>query len=221
MVKLFTLQCGKKLFYLRGLIPEVEGEVWRQRMKGYVLKRFSYLFLVMLGVSILTFGMSHLAPGDPAELILRAKGVEPTAETIQAMQVSMGLDKPFFVQYGTWLKNLLEGDLGNSYRTGRPVSLEILRRFPATAELTCAGLLVMVGIALPVGILAALYKNTYLDHFSRIFALLGASVPSFWLGLILIYCLAVKMALFPVMGRGEPEHLVLPALTLGLGMSAQ
>lgn len=190
-------------------------------MKVYVLKRFSYLFLVMLGVSILTFGMSHLAPGDPAELILRAKGVEPTAETIQAMQVSMGLDKPFFVQYGTWLKNLLEGDLGNSYRTGRPVSLEILRRFPATAELTCAGLLVMAGIALPVGILAALYKNTYLDHFSRIFALLGASVPSFWLGLILIYCLAVKMSLFPVMGRGGPEHLVLPALTLGLGMSAQ
>lgn len=190
-------------------------------MKVYVLKRFSYLFLVMLGVSILTFGMSHLAPGDPAELILRAQGVEPTVETIRKMQLAMGLDKPFLVQYGTWMQNLLQGDLGYSYRTGRPVSLEILKRFPATVELTLAGLLVMVSIAIPVGILSALFKNTALDHFSRIFALLGASIPSFWLGLMLIYFFGVQMSLFPVMGRGRPEHLVLPALTLGLGMSAQ
>lgn len=188
-------------------------------MKVYVLKRFSYLFLV-IGVSILTFGMTHLAPGDPAELILRARGVEPTDDTIQVMRQQMGLDAPVVVQYGTWMQNVLQGDLGNSYRTGRPVAQEILRRFPATLELTLAGLLVMILISLPVGILAALYKNTIIDHVSRVFALLGASVPSFWLGMMLIYFFAVQLSLFPVMGRGGIKHLVLPALTLGLGMSA-
>ena len=190
-------------------------------MKVYVLKRFSYLFLVMFGVSILTFGMTHLAPGDPAELILRARGVEPTDDTIQIMRQQMGLNAPLIVQYGTWMQNVLGGDLGNSYRTGRPVAQEILRRFPATVELTLAGLLVMIFISLPVGILAALYKNTIIDHVSRVFALLGASVPSFWLGMMLIYFFAVQLALFPVIGRGGIKHLVLPALTLGLGMSAQ
>jgi peptide/nickel transport system permease protein len=175
----------------------------------------------MLGVSILTFGMSHLAPGDPAELILRARGVEPTVDTIQIMREQMGLDTPLIVQYGKWMQNVLQGDLGNSYRTGRPVSQEIFRRFPATLELTLAGFLVIVLISLPAGILAALYKNTFIDHFSRLFALLGSSVPSFWLGLMLIYFFAIHLSLFPVMGRGEINHLVLPALTLGLGMSAQ
>lgn len=190
-------------------------------MKVYVIKRFSYLFMVMFGVSILTFGMTHLAPGDPAELILRARGVEPTDDTIQTMRQQMGLNAPLIVQYGTWMKNVLQGDLGNSYRTGRPVAQEILRRFPATVELSSAGLLVMILISLPVGILAALYKNTIIDHLSRVFALLGASVPSFWLGMMLIYFFAVQLSLFPVMGRGGIKHLVLPALTLGLGMSAQ
>ncbi len=189
-------------------------------MKKYVLKRISYLFLVMLGVSILTFGLSQLTPGDPAELILRESGVEPTAEAVQAMREQLGLDKPVVIQYGKWLWAVMQGDFGKSFRTGQPVFEEITHRFPATVELTAAGILVMLIISLPVGILSALFKNTFVDHLSRVFALVGASIPSFWLGLLLIYYLAVKLSLFPVMGRGGIPHLVLPALALGLGMSA-
>ncbi len=174
----------------------------------------------MLGVSILTFSLSQLAPGDPAEIILRESGIEPTREAVLAMQEQLGLNEPVVVQYGKWSWAALQGDLGKSYRTGRPVFQEITSRIPATVQLAAAGLLVMLCIALPVGILAALFKNTFVDHLSRFFALVGASIPSFWLGLLLIYYLAVKYSLFPVMGRGTAAQLVLPALALGLGMSA-
>ncbi|UNC93005.1 nickel ABC transporter permease [Candidatus Contubernalis alkaliaceticus] len=189
-------------------------------MKKYIVKRLLYLFVVMLGVSLLTFSISQLTPGDPAELILRESGVEPTREAIQALREQLGLNEPLPVQYGKWLWAVLQGDLGQSFRTGQPVLEEIAHRFPATIELTLAGLLVMLVVALPVGILSALFKNTFMDHLSRFFALLGASLPSFWLGLLLIYYFAVKLSILPVMGRGGILHLVLPALTLGLGMSA-
>ncbi|MDO9574165.1 MAG: ABC transporter permease [Candidatus Contubernalis sp.] len=189
-------------------------------MKKYIVKRLLYLFVVMLGVSLLTFSISQLTPGDPAELILRESGVETTREAIQAMREQLGLDEPLAVQYGKWLWAVLQGDFGQSFRTGQPVLEEITHRFPATIELTIAGLMVMLVIALPVGILSALFKNTFIDHLSRLFALLGASLPSFWLGLLLIYYFAVKLSLLPVMGRGSFLHLVLPALALGLGMSA-
>ncbi len=190
-------------------------------MSYYIIKRLSYLFLVMLGVSILTFGLSRLTPGDPAELVLATRGVEPTREAISAIRQELGLDVPLPVQYVRWTKKLLQGDLGRSFRTGQPVSREIASRFPATVQLTLAGLLVMLCIAIPTGILAAIFKNTIPDHCSRVFALVGASIPSFWLGLLLITWFAVRIPLFPVMGRGTVRHLVLPALALGVGMSAR
>lgn len=189
-------------------------------LKKYIVKRLLYLFVVMLGVSILTFSISQLTPGDPAELLLRESGVEPTREAVEAMREHLGLNDPLVVRYGKWLWAVLQGDFGKSFRTGQPVFEEITQRFPATVELTIAGLAVMLSIALPVGILSALFKNTFMDHLSRLFALLGASLPSFWLGLLLIYYFAVKLSLLPVMGRGSLLHLILPALTLGLGMSA-
>jgi peptide/nickel transport system permease protein len=189
-------------------------------MKRYVVKRISYLFVVMLGVSILTFSLSRLAPGDPAELILKESGLEPTREAVLALRGEMGLDDHVVRQYGKWLWSVVRGDFGKSFRTGQPVFTEIVQRFPATVELTLAGMAVMLLIALPVGALSAFFKNSFLDHLSRIFALLGASIPSFWLSLLLIYAFAVRFTLFPVMGRGGVANLVLPALALGLGMSA-
>jgi len=186
----------------------------------YAIKRLSYLFLVMLGVSVLTFGISQLAPGDPAEILIRERGLEPSLEAIEAVREELGLNDPLPVQYGRWLLQVVQGDFGRSYRTERPVLNEITSRFPATLQLTLAGLAVMVFISLPVGVLAAIYKNSFIDHISRVFALIGASIPSFWLGLILIYYFAVQLSLLPVMGRGTPAHLILPALTLGTGMSA-
>ncbi|RKO66588.1 nickel ABC transporter permease [Desulfofundulus salinus] len=189
-------------------------------MSQYLIKRFFYLIPVMLGVSIITFALINLAPGDPAELILRAGGVEPTREAVEALREELGLNDPVYIQYGRWLWNAAHLDLGKSFRTGRPVAEEILSRFPATLELAFAAMAFMICLALPAGILSALYRHAFLDHLSRLGALLGASLPGFWLGLMLIYLFAVKLGVLPVMGRGGPEHLVLPAATLGFGLAA-
>lgn len=189
-------------------------------MFKYICKRVVFLFFVMFGVSLLTFGMVHLTPGDPAEILLRTEGINATPQAVEDLREKLGLNNPLPVQYGHWISKVVRGDLGVSFETGRPVLEELGQRLPATVELTVAGTSVVVLISLPLGLLSAVYKNTLIDHLGRFFALVGASLPSFWLGLILIYILAVKYSLLPVMGRGSPAHLVLPALTLGLGMSA-
>jgi len=186
----------------------------------YLAKRLLYLLPVMLGVSIVTFGLINLAPGDPAELILRSGGVEPTREAVEALREELGLNDPVYIQYGRWVWNAAQLNLGKSFRTGRPVAEEILSRFPATLELTFAAMVFMVCLALPAGIFSALYRHAFLDHLSRLGALFGASLPGFWLGLVLIYFFAVKLGLLPVMGRGGLKHLVLPAVTLGFGLAA-
>jgi peptide/nickel transport system permease protein len=186
----------------------------------YISKRILFLFFVMLGVSLLTFSMTHLTPSDPAKVILRTEGIDATLEAVEAMREKLGLNDTLPVQYGKWLSKVVRGDLGDSYITGRPVLQELRQRLPATVELTVAGTVVVLLVSLPLGLFSAVFKNTFLDHFSRFFALAGASLPSFWLGLIFIYIFAVKHSLLPVMGRGSPAHLVLPGLTLGLGMSA-
>lgn len=189
-------------------------------MKRYLLRRILCLVPVVLGVSVITFGLVRLAPGDPAEMMLRAGGMEPTREAVEALREEMGLDDPVHVQYGRWLRGVLHLDLGTSFRTGSPVAAELLSRLPATLELTAAALVITVLLAVPAGILSALYRHALVDHLSRFCALLGASLPGFWLGLMLIYLFSVKLGFLPVMGRGGPEHLVLPAATLGLGMAA-
>ena len=189
-------------------------------MTRYLIKRLLYLLPVMLGVSIVTFGLINLAPGDPAEIILRTEGVEPTREAVEAMREKLGLKAPVHIQYLHWLWNVLNFDLGTSYRTGTPVAEEISSRLPATLELTLAAMFFMFLLALPAGILAALYRHKFIDHFSRVGALIGASMPNFWQGLVLIYFFAVVWDIFPVMGRGGLSHLVLPAVTLGFSMAA-
>lgn len=189
-------------------------------IKRYLLKRLLYLLPVMMGVSLITFGLINLAPGDPAEVILRAGGAEPTREAVEALRDELGLNDPLYVQYGRWLWQAAGLDLGKSFRTGQPVAAEILCRFPATLELTCAAMALVVLSALPLGILAALYRHALVDHLTRFGALAGASMPGFWLGLMLIYCFSVKWGLLPVMGRGGIDHLILPAVTLSFGMAA-
>lgn len=189
-------------------------------MFKYICKRVIFLFFVMFGVSLLTFGMVHLTPGDPAEILLRMEGINATPQAVEALREKLGLNNPLPVQYGHWISKVVRGDLGVSFETGRPVLEELGQRLPATVELTVAGTIVVLLISLPLGLFSAVFKNTLIDHLGRFFALVGASLPSFWLGLILIYILAVKYSLLPVMGRGGLSHLVLPALTLGLGMSA-
>ena len=189
-------------------------------MKSYILRRFTLLIPVLFLLSLFTFGLLYITPGDPAEMVLSRSGVDPTREAVEAMKVEMGLDKPFYLRYVYWFGNALQGNLGISYRTGEPVTGKILSRLPATMELSLAAIIFMLIIALPAGILASVHRDRAIDNISRIAALLGVSLPGFWLGLILIYLFSMKMKIFPVIGRGGINHLILPAITLGFGMAA-
>ncbi|MCL0083295.1 ABC transporter permease [Thermodesulfovibrionales bacterium] len=190
-------------------------------MLTYIIRRLGLMVFIMLGVSVITFSMIHLVPGDPAEVIATERyGEEITAETIEHVRRELGLDQPVYVQYARWLINVLQGDLGYSFRTDRPVLDEILTRLPATLQLALAGMLVALIIAIPVGIVSATRQYSAVDNISMFGALLGVSMPNFWLGLLLIMFFSVHLGWLPVFGRGGIEHLILPSITLGTGMAA-
>lgn len=161
-----------------------------------------------------------LAPGDPVRHMLNVIDVQTSDEQIEGLREELGFNDPIYIQYGNWLLRFIQLDLGNSYMTNKPVFEELAARVPSTLTLTGASLLIMTLIAIPVGTLAAVYKHTWIDHTSRIFSLIGAAVPSFWLGLLFIQFFSVKWGLLPSMGKGTILHLILPSLTLGLAMSA-
>jgi peptide/nickel transport system permease protein len=164
----------------------------------------------------LVFSLIHLIPGDPVEMML-GEGAQRT--DVEALRHDLGLDRPLLVQYGAFLGGLVRGDLGRSLHSGEPVLAVLRERFPATLELALASLLVALAIALPLGVLAALHRDGAVDHGARLLALLGVSVPSIWLGPMLILLFAISWDLLPVSGRGGPLSLVLPALTLGAGIA--
>ncbi|WP_152393377.1 nickel ABC transporter permease [Paenibacillus guangzhouensis] len=174
---------------------------------------------VLLGISSITFGLMHLTPGDPAEILLRVDGVKPTAEAIAVTRHTLGLDGPVYIQYWHWLNRVFHLDLGQSYSSGRPVLTELLSRLPGTVLLAVCALIAGVGLALPLGIASALYPNTLIDRLGRLIALLSVSMPGYWLSLLLIYYGAVKLKLFPMLGLDGPSSLVLPSLTLGFGLA--
>lgn len=185
----------------------------------YLLQRVMQMIPVLLGISCITFALMHLTPGDPAEIMLRADGIKPTQEAIEATRHTLGLDGPVHMQYLHWLKRVLHLDLGMSYSSSRPVFTELITRFPATLLLAANALLAAVLIALPLGIGSALYPGKWVDRISRACALISVSMPGYWLGLLLIYYGAVKLKLFPVMGMEGGASVVLPAFTLGFGMA--
>jgi peptide/nickel transport system permease protein len=190
-------------------------------MRRYLVARLASALLVLAGLSLISFGLLALVPGDPAEILAkRGRDVEPSPEQIEAVRHELELDLPVPERYARWLMRVLQGDLGRSLRTGEPVLAEIMVRLPATLELAGVGLAIGLLIALPVGILAAVSAGSWLDQLSRGLALLGAAVPSFWLGAMLIMLFAVRWRWLPAMGRGELSQLVLPGLALGVGTSA-
>lgn len=174
--------------------------------------------LVLFGVSLLSWALSAMAPGDAAEVQARrlAGGTPPTAEQVQHMRVAMGLDQPVATQYLRWVGRLMHGDFGASYATGRPVAYEVWQALPATITLTTAALVLLLAIGLPLGTVAALQHERWADFSVRVLALLCGALPSYWLGLLLILCFAVLLHWLPSGGGGSARHLVLPALTLAL-----
>lgn len=190
-------------------------------VRKYLIRRVISLLPVIFGVSLVTFALMGLVPGDPA-VILASYGriSEPSAEEIEAVRDQLGLDLSLPVRYVHWLGRVVRGDLGKSMRSGEPVWRELTVRLPATLELTLGGMFVGLVIALPVGILAAVRRDSLLDQFSRALALLGASVPSFWLGTMLVLLFAVHLGWLPAVGRESLRHFILPVCALGLGASA-
>ncbi|MGG1617727.1 nickel ABC transporter permease [Paenibacillus sp. NRS-1782] len=183
-------------------------------------KKLFELVLFFLILSFVSFCLLKLVPGDPVRSILRVDDVAVSNQQIADMRSQLGLDQPLPVQYGKWLIQLLQFDFGKSYLTHRPVFTEFMEKLPYTLLLTGASLFIMLLIALPLGTLSALYRNRWIDSVSRVFALIGSSIPSFWMGLLFMEWFAVKLRILPSMGEGTVFHLVLPSLTLGLAMSA-
>lgn len=190
-------------------------------MLKYVLKRLLLVFVVVLGVTVVTFSAMHLAPGDPAEMIAVARyGEDLTQEEIEWVRATEGLDAPVYIQYLGWLEHVLRLDLGKSLITYEDVSGEILTRLPATLMLAISSLILSLLIALPTGIISAIRKNTIVDNACMTGALLGVSMPNFWLGLLLIWLFALSLGLLPSFGYGGIKHLILPTITLGTSMAA-
>jgi len=173
--------------------------------------------VVVFGVITLVFLLIHLVPGDPVEAML---GESATPTDLEALRHSLGLDQPLFTQWWQYITNLAHGNLGQSLYTREPISDMLLERFPATLELAFFGLLVAVLLALPLGSIAALRKDTVYDHGAMVFSLLGVSIPNFWLGPMLILLFSLTLGWLPVSGRENWLSLILPAITLGTALSA-
>lgn len=186
-------------------------------MHKYVLKRILLLIPVLLGVSLLVFAIMSLTPGDPAQLIL---GENAPKEAVLKLREEMGLNDPFFMQYFSFVKNAIMGDFGRSYTTGREVFGEIFARFPNTLILAVIGIIISVCIGIPIGIISATRQYSFLDSFSMVIALLGVSMPVFWLGLMLILTFSVKLGWLPSGGFDGLKSIILPAVTLGVGSAA-
>ncbi len=190
-------------------------------MTRFLVRRIGSLIPVWLGITFLAFGLANLAPGDPAELILgRELEQPPTPEQLDAFREEHGLNDPFLVQYARWTAGAATGDLGTSFRSGEPVLSELASRLPATLQIAVPAFVVSTVLALAVGVLSAVRRNSFVDHASRLAALVGDSVPSFVLAYLLIIVFSVTLNLLPVAGRGTWQHLVLPSLTLGLATTA-
>ncbi len=183
----------------------------------FLIRRLLLTIPVLLGVATLVFSLIHLVPGDPAQAML-GDGASP--QDIAELRTNLGLDRPLPAQYASFLRAAIAGDLGTSFRTGQPVTRMIAERVPATAELALAAMTVAILLAIPLGIVAAVWKNTLADHAAMTFTLAGISIPNFWLGPLLAIVFAVELGWLPVSGRGTLAHLVLPAVSLGLALSA-
>lgn len=186
-------------------------------MRSYLLRRLALILPVVLGVATFVFLIIHLVPGDPVELML---GETAQQADKAELRKELGLDQPLIEQYAAFLGRALRGNLGRSLHYGQSVASLIAARLPATLELALASMLVAVIIALPAGILSATRPNSWADNAAMVGALLGVSMPNFWLGPLLIIVFSLKLGWLPIVGREGPAHLVLPAVTLGTALAA-
>ena len=187
-------------------------------MTKYTIKRILMMIPVLIGVSILLFMIQALPPGDPANIVL---GQDAPAEDKEAWREENGLNDPIVIQYMRYVKNIVtKGDFGVSYRNGKPITGDLIERWPTTLKTCLLSLLAAAMIGIPLGILSALKHGTWIDSLSRAFGVLGVSIPNFWLALMLIIVFALNLRWFPVSGSYGPIYWVLPIATLGVNNAA-
>jgi ABC-type dipeptide/oligopeptide/nickel transport system permease component len=195
-------------------------------MRTYIIRRILMTIPVLLGVSLAVFSMLHLLPIDPVDMLIMdsTTGTAPTSGVTEEMKDNLrrqlGLDRPIPVQFVSYVWNALHGDLGMSFRNNQPVSELLLDQLPFTIRLTLAGLSVSVVLGVTLGILAGLRPNSLIDNATMFVAMFGVSMPSFWLGLMMIYLFALQLKILPALGTGSPQALILPAFALGFQGSA-
>lgn len=201
---------GSEYFYCR-----------RRKILGRkeLLQRLGQMLVTLIGVTILTFGLTYIAPGDAVDAILETGDTLVSAEVVEQTRHELGLDQPFHIQYLNWLTGLLHGDMGISYSAKMPVVDRMLLGAPGTLALTGIAIVMMLVVSVPAGIAAAVYRNSFIDYLSRVLSFLGVSMPSFWVGLLMLYIFGLKLGMFPISG-GEVDlrHMVLPAATLSVVM---
>ncbi|MBO8162826.1 MAG: ABC transporter permease [Brevibacillus sp.] len=185
-------------------------------MTAFIARRIVHSLFVVLAITVVIFVLVRLT-GDPVAVMFQSG--EPTAEAIQELRKNLGLDQPIYIQLAIYVKDMLTGNFGTSFRTGESVFSMIMEKMGATLLLACGGMLTALLIALPVGILSAVKRGSAIDFFGRIFSLLGISFPNFWLGIMLIIIFAVHLKWFPASGYQGPEYLILPSVSLGLILS--
>ena len=179
----------------------------------YIIRRILLLIPVIIGVTFIVFSLMYITPGDPARIVL---GESAPEASVQQLREEMGLNKPFIVQYGSYLKNLVvKQDIGKSYITKRPVLKELAACFPSTLKLAAIYMIFAILLGIPIGIISAVKQYSWFDSVSMIFALIGISMPVFWLGLLLILLFSVKLHLLPASGFSSIKYMILPAVSLG------
>lgn len=191
-------------------------------MKTYIARRILHLIPILLGITLLSFGLMHTVAGDAIDVMEANRGTVLSEETKDRLRSELNLDKPFPVQYGIWLKNMVSGDMGTSYVSGKPVFSTFLQKLPATILLTITSILCTIIISFPLGIIAALNRNGWSDYLIRFFSFVGNSLPGFFVSLLLIYVFSLKLNLLPVMNTsGGWQGIILPTMTLTIAMSAK
>lgn len=187
-------------------------------MKHYVIKRILSAIPLLICISFVCFCFINLIPSDPAEVALRVRQVPViTEEAVQEVRSELGLDKPFFVRYVDWVVNCVQGDFGISYTNpSRTVSEELLRCMPATLELAGASFILVILLSIPIGFFFAVYKDSLFDKVMRAFIFMTTAMPAYWIGLLLMWFVSIKLDLLPTSGNNSLKHLILPALTVSL-----
>lgn len=191
-------------------------------MNHYVLKRIIQLIPILFAITFLSYGMMRIAGSDVVTQKMENTGTVVSDEVLNAAREQLGLDKPFLTQYAVWLGKLLRGDMGNSYVSGKPVFATFISKLPATLLLTAVSIVMTIIISVPLGVLAAVKQNRMTDYVIRFFSFIGNSLPNFFVSLILMYALAIRLRWFPVIAKDVSlKSVAMPAITLAIAMSAK